>query len=146
MSELTADLRKQLGRVQHRVLPEDYLVVHLPLDAKPIPGEWYRPATTRFAAFIRDPESVTLIVARRKWVAMKNLFRESRISKTVRVITLLVPRLKDPEACLTVIARALAESGLGAAPLSSFHRNHILVPKENLPKAIRLLRGILGTG
>lgn len=143
MSELTANMKKQLSRIRVKVLPEDYFVVRLPPDEKAVPPEWYRPATTRFAVFIRDPEAVTLIVPRRKWLRMKNLFRKSRVVDTVKVVTLGIGRAKSLEPCLIAVGRVLAEAEVGAVPLSSFHRDHILVPKQNLPRAVRLLRQLL---
>jgi hypothetical protein len=143
MSELSPSLRKQLSRIRLKVLPEDYFVVHLPADEKAVPAEWFRPATTRFAVFIRDPERVTLIVPRRKWLRMQNLFRKFQVVDTVKVVTLGIGRAGKLELCLVAVGRVLAEAGIGAAPLSSFHRDHILVPKQNLPRAVRLLRQFL---
>jgi hypothetical protein len=143
MPELTASLRKQLSRIRLKVLPEDYFVVHLPPDENAVPAEWFRPATTRFAVFIRDPEAVTLIVPRRKWLRMQNLFRKFRVVDIVKVVTLGVGRTRNLEPCLVAVGRVLAEAEVGAAPLSSFHRDHILIPKQNLPRAVRLLRQFL---
>jgi hypothetical protein len=143
MQKLTPSLRKQLSRIRLQVLPEDYYVVHLPPDEKAAPAEWYRPATTRFAVFIRDAETVTLIVPRRKWLRMQNLFPKFRVVDVVKVVTLGIGRSKKLEPCLAAIGRVLAEAEVGAAPLSSFHRDHILVPKQNLPRAVRVLRQFL---
>ena len=143
MPELTAKLRKELDLIQIKVLPEDYIFVRLPPDAKAIPGEWYRPATTRFAVFIRDPEEITLIVAQRKWMGMRNLFRKCRVSRKVRVVMLDLRRVKHPARCLPIIGRAFVEAGLATAPLASAHAVHVLVRRENLPKTIRVLRGLL---
>lgn len=143
MPELAPSLRKQLSHIRLKVLPEDYLVVHLPPGESAVPGEWYRPATTRFAVFIRDPENVTLVVSRRKWLRMQNLFHKFRVVDVVKVLTLGIGRARKLETCLMAVGQILAEAGLGAAPLSSFHRDHILVPKQNLPRAVRLLRQVL---
>lgn len=143
MPELSPSPRKQLSRIRLKILPEDYLVVHLPPNENAVPAEWYRPATTRFAVFIRDPDTVTLVVPRRKWLGMQNLFRRSRIVEIVRVVTLDIGRARKLDPCLAAIGQVLTEAGLGVAPLSSFHRNHFLVPKQNLPRAVRLLRQLL---
>ncbi len=140
MPELTAKLRKELSRVRIKVLPLDYVVVHLPADVAPIPGEWYRPATTQFAVFIREPKTVTLVVARRKWLRMHNLFRKFRISATMRIVTLETGGSGQAGRCLTAVGRILTEAGIGAVPLSSFRSDHILVPRKDFPKAVRLLR------
>jgi hypothetical protein len=63
MASPHADVRKLIAKTKLVVMPEDYFLIRLPVDAKPIPGEWYRPATTRFAVFIREPKEITLVVA-----------------------------------------------------------------------------------
>ncbi|NWG11932.1 MAG: ACT domain-containing protein [Acidobacteria bacterium] len=146
MPELTEGLRKRLSRVRIKVLPLDYIVVHLPPDAAPIPGEWYRPATTQFAVFIREPKTVTLVVARRKWLRMQNLFREFEIAATMRIITLEAARRDEVRKNLPSVGRILTGAGIGAVPLSSFRSDHILVPKQDLPKAVRVLRQHLAGG
>ncbi len=140
MSEPSTGVRKQLSRIRLKVLPEDYFVIHLPPNEKAVPAEWYRPATTRFAVFIRDPETVTLIVPRRKWLRMQNLFRKFRVVDVVRVVTLRIGRARKPAPCLAGVCKVLLEAGINAVPLSSFRREHLLVPKHNLPRAVRLLR------
>ncbi len=143
MPELTPSLRSKLSRVRLKVLPEDYLVVHLPPNENAVPAEWYRPATTRFAVFIRDPEVVTLVVPRRNWLRMQNLFRKFRIVDTVKVVTLGTGRATRLDFCLVTAGRVLVEAGIDTLPISSFRHDHILVPKQDLPCAVRLLRQFL---
>ena len=143
MPELTPSLRKQLSRNRLKVLPEDYFVVRLPPTENAVPAEWYRPVTTRFAVFIRDPAAITLVVSRRKWLRMQNLFRKFRIVETVKVVTLGTGRVRRLESCLVTAGKVLVEAGIDTLPVSSFHYDHILVPKQNLPRAIRLLRQFL---
>jgi len=142
MPEPTAQLRKQLGLIRLKLLPEDYFFIQLPPDAKAIPGEWYGPATTRFAAFVRDAEAITLIVARQKWLGMRNLFPKFWVSKKARVIRLDLRRLKDPTHYVPTIGRTLVEAGIVTAPMASLHALYVLVAREDLPKAIRVLRGL----
>src|ERR1019366_3945143 len=86
MAVLSAELKDLLVRTKLSVLPEDYLVIRLPLDSKPIPGEWYRPATTRFAVFIRETKETSLIVSRRKWLRMQSIFDQSIVSEPMKFI------------------------------------------------------------
>ncbi len=140
MPELSQSLCKQISRVRLKVLPEDYFVVHLPSDESAVPAEWFRPATTRFAVFIRDPETVTLVVSRRKWLRMQNLFQKYRVVDTVKVVTLGIGPARRLQLCLVAVGQVLVEAGIDTLPLSVFHRDHILVPKQSLPRAVRLLR------
>ncbi|MBZ5497553.1 MAG: ACT domain-containing protein [Acidobacteriia bacterium] len=143
MAVLSAELKKLLVRTKLTVLPEDYLVIRLPQDIKPIPGEWYRPATTRFAVFIREPKEISLIVTRRKWLRMQNIFDRRTVSAPMKVIgfdhklSMVVPGY------MSVIGSILANSKISALPVSTLSSDHILVQKADLPRAVRLLRHLI---
>jgi hypothetical protein len=143
MSSLSPDLKRLFSRTKLVVMPEDYFLIHLPVDTKPIPGEWYRPATTRFAVFIREPDEITLIVARRKWLRMKNIFDEYRVAGPMKVITFDLKLSLVVTGYIAAISRVLADAKISVVPISAFHRAHILVQKEDLPRSVRLLRQFL---
>jgi len=137
------ELRRLFAQTRIQVLPEDYYIVHLPLDARPIPGEWYRPATTRFAVFIRAAKGITLIVARRKWLRMKNLFERFELSQPMRIISLEMSLSLETHGYLAPIVGTLAESKISIVPVAAFDRDHIVVKKDDLPRAVRVLREFL---
>jgi hypothetical protein len=143
MAPLSPDLKRLFGRTKLVVLPEDYFLIHLPVDAKPIPGEWYRPATTRFAVFIREPDEITLIVARRKWLRMQNIFDDYRVAGPMKVITFDIKLSLVVYGYIAAISRVLADNKISVVPISAFHRDHILVHKTDLPRSVRYLRQFL---
>ncbi len=143
MAELPANLKKLFARTKLVVLPEDYLLVRLPVDARPIPGEWYRPATTRFGAFIREPKEITLIVTRRKWLRMQNVFKQYKVSGPMKVITFDIKLSLVVYGYLAALSRVIADDKISLVPISSFHRDHILVAKQDLPRTVRVLRQFL---
>jgi hypothetical protein len=140
MAARAVDLKKLLVRTKISVLPEDYLAIRLPLDSKTIPGEWYRPATTRFAVFIREPKEINLIVTRRKWLRMQNIFDRCKVSDPMKVIgfdhklSMVVPGY------MCTIGTILADANISVLPVSTFSSDHIVVRKIDLPRAVRLLR------
>ncbi len=143
MPALSASIRKLLGGTRLIVLPEDFYVVELPVDVKPIPGEWYRPATTRFAVFIREPNHVTLIVNRKKWLRMQRIFDKYEVHGPVKVVEFDVKLSMAARGYMATIGTILAESELGVVPVSSFQRDHIIVPKADLPRTVRVIRRFL---
>jgi len=143
MAALSANIKKLLARTKLVVLPEDYFVVQLPLDAKLIPGEWYRPATTRFAVFVREPKQITLIIARRKWLRMQNIFEKYDVHGPVKVVTFDVKLSMVAPGYMATIGTILAEAKLSAVPISSSNRDHIIVPKADLPRTVRVIRQFL---
>jgi len=143
MPTLTPQLKSILARTKLAVLPEDYYVIRLPADVRPIPGEWYRPATTRFAVFVREPDEITLIVPRRKWLRMKNLFEKCTVSKPMKVITFDVKLDLNVYGFMAAVATVLAGQKISILPVSSFDRDHIVVMKSKLPQAVKALREFL---
>jgi hypothetical protein len=143
MAALSSNLRKLFGRTKLVVLPEDYLMIRLPVDTKPIPGEWYRPATTRYAVFVREPKDITLIVPPRKWLRMQHMFRKSQVSEAMKVIIFDIELGINVYGFIAAISQVLANAKISLMPVSSFHRDHILVRKKDLPRTVRLLSTFL---
>ncbi len=137
---VSSDMKKLLVRTRLTVLPEDYFAIRLPLDSKFIPGEWYRPATTRFAVFIREPKEINLIITRRKWLRMQSIFDRYKVVGLFKVIgfngklSMVVPGY------MSVIGSVLADSKISVLPVSTLCSDHILVNKADLPRAVRILR------
>ncbi len=145
MRTLPARIEKLLARTRLVVLPEDYVVVQLPADAKAIPGEWYRPERTRFAVFLREPEQITLIVTRRKWLRMHSIFTKYQISDPMKVVAFDVKLSMVARGYMATIGTLLAESNLSVMPFSTFLRDHIIVPKADLPRTVRVVRQFLAS-
>ncbi len=143
MQALSANLKKLLTRTKLVVLPEDYFVVYLPVDVKLIPSEWFRRATTRFAVFIREPRVTTLVVPRRKWMAMQNIFEKYEATGPMKVVSFDVKLSLAATGYMATIGAVLTESNISAVPISSFKHDHILVPKSDLPRTVRVLRQFL---
>ncbi len=143
MSAYSANLRSIFRRTKLVVLPEDYLMIRLPVDAKPIPGEWYRPLTTRYAVFVREPKDITLIIPRRKWLRMQTMFAKSLVSEPMKVIIFDIELGVNVYGFIAAISKVLADEKISIMPVSSYHRDHILVRKADLPRTVRLLRQFL---
>ncbi len=139
----SADLKKLLVRTRLSVLPEDYFAIRLPLDSKFIPGEWYRPATTRFAVFIREPKEINLIVARRKWLRMQSIFDKYKVVGPFKVIAFNGKLSMIVPGYMSAIGSVLADSKISVLPVSTLCSDHILVQKADLPRAVRILRQLL---
>jgi len=140
MSVPNADIKDLLACAKLSVLPEDYLAIRLPLDSKIIPGEWYRPATTRFAVFIREPTEISLIVTRRKWLRMQGIFDRYQVSAPMKVIAFACKLSMTAPGYMEAIGRVLAEAKISVVPISTLASDHILVQKQDLPRTVRLLR------
>lgn len=146
MPALETDIKKLLTQTSLVVFPEDYVAVYLPTGIKAIPGEWFRPVTTRFAAVIQEPELVTMIVPLRKWLRMKNMFEKYDVSGPLKAITFDVKLSLVAGRLRIAIASALAAANIDSIPISSFKRYHVVVPKADLPRTVKVLRKLIESG
>ena len=145
MRAISAELKKTLARTNLIVLPEDYVVVYLPVGIKAIPGEWFRPATTRFAAVIQEPKLITMVIPRQKWLRMQNMFEKFDVNGPYKVVSFDVKLSLVVRGYMAAIGSVLRESKISALPISSFKHDHIIVPKAELPHAVKVLRNLLNS-
>jgi hypothetical protein len=143
MPALSEDLKKLLTRTNLVVFPEDYIAVYLPIGVKTIPGEWFRPATTVFAAVLQESKLVTMILPLRKWLRMQSMFDKYDVSGPLKVISFDVKSSLTAGNFRVAIASILAESDIDSIPISSFRSYHIIVPKADLPRTVKALRKFL---
>jgi hypothetical protein len=145
MGTISAELKKILARTSLVVLPEDYVVVYLPVGVKAIPGEWFRPATTRFAAVIQEPKVITMVIPRQKWLRMQSMFEKYDVNGPYKVVSFDVKLSLVVRGYMAAIGSVLRESKISALPISSFKHDHIIVPKAELPHAVKVLRNLLNS-
>ena len=143
MAQLSTELKGLLARTKLIVFPEDYVVVYLPIDIPSIPAEWFRRATTRFAAVIQEPKVITMVVPRRKWLRMKGMFDKYDVNGPLKVISFDVKLSLLASGYMSAIGSVLTNSGISAIPIFSFKGDHLIVPKADLPRTVKLLREFL---
>ena len=144
MPAISADLKEALTETELFVFPEDFVVVYLPQNIKAISGEWFRSTTTRFAMVIQEPKMITMVIPRRKWLRMQNLFEQFEVNGPWKVISFKPKQFPIVPGYLATIGSALKDSKIKAIPVSTIKNCSILVPKSDLPRAVRLLRDFLG--
>jgi hypothetical protein len=143
MAELSAELKELLTRTNLVIFPEDYVVVYLPIGIQAIPGEWFRPATTRFAVVIQEPNVITMVVPRRKWLRMQSMFDKYDVNGPLKVISFDVKLSLVTSGYMCAIESILTEANVNATSISSFRGDHIIVPKADLPRTVKVLREFL---
>ena len=143
MPAISAELKELLKKTELYIFPEDFVVVYLPHNVKTISGEWFRQATTRFALVIREPKLVTMVIPRRKWLRMQNIFEKYETNGSWKVISFKIKNKPVLNSYLAAVESALKDSKIRIMPVSTLRSCHILVPKLDLPRAVRLLRDFL---
>jgi hypothetical protein len=145
MAELPVELKKLLTHTSLVVFPEDYVIVYLPVDVKGYAGEWFRPEPTRFAVVIQEPKVITMVVPRRKWMGMQGMFDKYDVNGPLKVISFDVKLSLVTSSYMCAIGSALTEANISAIPVISFKGDHIIVPKADLPRAVKILRELFAS-
>ncbi|MBN2320277.1 MAG: ACT domain-containing protein [Acidobacteria bacterium] len=143
MPAISAELKELMIETDLFVFPEDFVVVYLPQDIKAISGEWFRYTTTRFAMVIQEPKMITMVIPRRKWLRMQNLFEQFEANGPWKVISFKIKQSNVPPGYLATMGAVLKDSKIRSIPVSTLKNTYILVPKSDLPRAVRLLRDFL---
>jgi hypothetical protein len=138
----SAHLREPIAAMRPTVLAEDYVVVYLPPDTKPLLPEWYG-TSTKFRAIIRDTDQFVIVLAQRQWLRMKKIFDRYDVEGPFKVIDMANDASKPVPGYLAQIGAVMSEHEIRGFPISSFRRNHILVQKRDLPRAMKALREVV---
>jgi hypothetical protein len=143
MPALSEDLKKLLTRTKLVVIPEDFIPVYLPLGVKSIPTEWFAPTTTAFAAVLQESKLVTIILPHRKWMRMQSMFDKYDVSGPLKVMNFDVKSSLEAGNFRAAISSIITDSGISSIPISSFKSYHVIVPKADLPRAVKVVRKLL---
>jgi hypothetical protein len=143
MAELSIELKELFSQTNLIVFPEDYVVVYLPIGIQAISGEWFRPSTTRFAVVIQEPKVITMVVPRHKWLRMQGMFDKYDVNGPFKIISFDVKLSLVASGYMCAIGSILTEANINVTPISSFKGDHIIVPKADLPRTVKVLRDFL---
>ncbi|MDR7521206.1 MAG: ACT domain-containing protein [Armatimonadota bacterium] len=89
------------------------------------------------------PHEQTIVLAEDEWARVRAKFRGAREEGGYRLVTLEATVDLITASYLTVVTAALAEAGIEARVLSSFHHDHLLVPADRLDDALAALQRLI---
>jgi hypothetical protein len=140
---MTDSAHPALRGAQWTLDPQLYVIASLSpaavTAAAAIIAEQERP----FHALIVDRHEVTLVTARESLDVAARRFTGLKVGDvSYRLITLEIEFALDVVGIIAAISPALARAGIPILALSSFSRDHFLVPEEHADEAMRVLRGL----
>jgi len=74
---------------------------------------------------------------------MQNIFEKYDVHGPMKVVAFDVNLSMVAPGYMATIGAILAEAKLSAVPISSCNRDHIIVPKADLPRTVRVIRQFL---
>jgi hypothetical protein len=137
--ELKDRARDIWSRTRLHVWPESYVLASLSrahlADAAALVA-----TAAGFAALVVERDEVSVTVAELCW-AESRLARAGRAEGPFRALTLDIDIQLDVCGYLAPAATLLAEAGVAIVPQCGFLKDHILVRREDLEPAVRVLDG-----
>lgn len=134
-----------LKKTRIEVSPETFNVISLKEE------EWLRfletseqsPRMTVPFMIFKDKWEVTLVLDEIDFKTVSPFFDEIKVEKGFRLLSFDVALDFDVVGFMAQISKILAEAGISILPISSFSRDHILLRQEDLPTALKALRGFV---
>jgi len=135
-------MRRLFAETRLREHPDDYVIVSI----DPVEGERARGLTSGispFGSLTFDRDEVSLVLKSGEWEGLKDDFDKFQVAGPYRLITFDIVLDLSIVGFLAVVSAALAEEGVSIYALSTYLRDHILVKKEDAPKAVGALQRII---
>lgn len=119
---------------------QEYTLIHLPAAAITAAAGVLAEIGEPFSTLIADKDEVTLVLPDDAWREFQARLPDHRATGPFRLITFDAPLPPDLVGFLALISHALAGAGVTILALSAFERDHLLVPADQLERAVTTLR------
>jgi hypothetical protein len=136
------EVAKVLARVRVVVQPEPLVRVSLPPSER---GPLQRRADRFHAPFCLTftSQGVSLVCREVEWDQVGKGLRAQSVERGYRMITLDVEVEPEGVGYVRVVADRLAQAGVRAGLVSTFHRDHLLVREEDMHRARQVLESLV---
>jgi len=139
IEKIPKDLLKLYAKTGAEVLPEDYLIIKLPLKETVVVEDKIKMIRDSFFSLIINKEEITLIVPDNEWKKISDSFLELKIERTYKIISLDLPLQWTITGYLSFIVRLLSEVGISVGTISCYSKNYLLIKKHDIFMAIQIL-------
>ena len=139
IEKIPKDLLKLYARSRAEVIPEDYLVIKLPLKETVIIEDKIKLIKDCFFSLTIDREEITLIIPDNEWKKISDSFLELKIERTYKIISIELPLQWTITGYFSFISRLLSEVGISVGMVSCYSKNYLLIKKHDIFMSIQLL-------
>jgi len=139
---ITPDMRKILAEIRVKEHPDDYSIIFIEPRDEEKARTLLRDLKPYFSV-IYTGEEVSVVLRSSEWTKLRASFPGHREERIYRLITFDIVLDLSIVGFLSVVSTALAESGVSIYALSTYLKDHILVKKQDVAKAIMVLNGLV---
>ena len=139
VEKIPKDLLRLYARTRAVVLPEDFLIIKLPLKETVVIKDKMKLIGSSFFSLAIDKDEITLVIPDVEWNKISDSFLELKVERTYKVISLELKLEWTVVGYVSYIARVLAEVGIPIGVVSCYSKDYLLIKKHDIFMAIQLL-------
>jgi hypothetical protein len=140
--KLSEPMRRILSETVVKEHADDYTVVSIKLDEEAKARSLLRNLQP-FSSVTYDNNEVSVVLRASDWERLKGEFGGFDEAGPYRLLTFDIVLDLSIVGFLSVVSAVLAEEGVSIYALSTYLRDHILVKKEDSPRAVAALRKLI---
>ena len=135
------EVAELLRRTRVEVAPAAYFLIGLRHEdwARLLENPELSPRGSAPFMLLRDEHEVTLLLDETDWQTMRHAARDARVEGGFRLITLNIELGWNVVGFLARVTEILAAEGISIGALTAFSRDHLLIKRDDLGKALRVL-------
>jgi len=142
VAEPTPEMLPVFAATAIKAHPDDYIVASIsPDDAEEARRRLGR--LRPFSSVTYDHSEVSAVIRSSEWADLEHHFPGALVEGPYRLITFDIVLDLSLVGFLSVVSGLLAMNGVSVYALSTYLRDHILVRKEDAPRAVELLNGLV---
>jgi hypothetical protein len=142
LMKLSEPMRNILSETVVKEHTEDYTIVSVRLDEESKARSLLRELRP-FSSVTYDNNEVSVVLRSSDWERLRGEFHGSAEAGPYRLLTFDIVLDLSIVGFLSVVSALLAEEGVSIFAISTYLRDHILVRKEDSPRAVAALRGLV---
>jgi hypothetical protein len=140
--KLPEPMRRILSDTVVKEHPDEYRVVSIKLDEEAKARSLLRDLQP-FSSVTYDNNEVSVVLRASDWEKLKGEFSGFDESGLYRLLTFDIVLDLSIVGFLSVISAVLAEDGISIYAMSTYLRDHILIRKEDSPRAVAALQKLI---
>jgi hypothetical protein len=140
--KLSEPMRRILSEAVIKEHTDDYTVVSIKLDEEAKARSLLRDLQP-FSSVTYDNNEVSVVLRASDWERLKGEFSGFDEAGPYRLLTFDIVLDLSIVGFLSVVSAVLAEEGVSIYAMSTYLRDHILVRKEDFPRAVAALRKLV---
>ena len=132
-------LNKLLSKIKFKVLPQDFLIINIPLNQYEKFSKNFKKIKNNFYSLILEKEGISLIISNKNWDKIKSNFNMYKVETGYKILTYNTNTDLNLVGFLSIISKILASKRISLNVISAYHRDYFLIKKSKVKLAIKEL-------